>query len=457
MSGMPPSSPGDLRCLVTGASGYVGGRLVPELLDAGMRVRCMTRSRDRLRDQPWVDRVEIVEADAADPGAVEAALDGVDVTYYLIHSMGGGPRFEEADRAAARSFATVAKRAGLGRLIYLGGLAPQGQELSPHMRSRGEVGEILLGSGVPTTVLAAGVILGSGSASFEMLRYLSERLPVMVTPKWVTSLIQPIAIRDVLRYLLLAATQPPDMHGSFDIGGPQVLTYQEMMHRYAQIAGLGRRYVMRVPVLSLSLSSHWIGLVTPIPSGLARPLVESLRHDAVCKNHAIAEHIPDPPSGLLGFDEAVRLALVRVREAAVATRWSSASVPGAPSDLLHLRIGDAIDFWRVEELIPGRLLRLRAEMRLPGLAWLELRVEPDPPGARYSQRAVFHPRGLAGQAYWWSIKPFHGLVFGAMARNIVRAAAESGREPHPSDSPRMVSARSARHRPPGAARRRRTT
>jgi uncharacterized protein YbjT (DUF2867 family) len=489
-------------CLVTGATGYVGGRLVPELLDAGMRVRCMTRSRTRLRDQPWIDRVEVVEGDVSDPRAAAQALRGVDVAYYLIHSMSAGPRFEQADRAAATRFARAAGESGLSRLVYLGGLAPRGEELSPHMRSRAEVGEILLGSGVPTAVLRAAVIIGSGSASFEMLRYLTERLPVMVTPKWVSSKVQPIAIRDVLRYLVRAADLPPQVSRAFDIGGPDVLTYRDMMYRYAEVSGLGDRHVVQVPVLTPSLSSHWIGLVTPVPGTLARPLVESLRHDAVCGDHQIARYIPDPAAGLVGFDDAVRLALQRVREAVLATRWSSGSLPGAPSDPLptdpdwaggslytdyrerhttapagalwatveaiggetgwyslpsawearglidrvfggvglrrgrrdprHLRVGDAVDFWRVEELVPGRLLRLRAEMRLPGRAWLELRVDGDTPDTRYSQRALFHPHGLAGQAYWWSVKPFHGLVFGAMARNILRTTEEerpAGRSP----------------------------
>jgi uncharacterized protein YbjT (DUF2867 family) len=480
-------------CLVTGATGYVGGRLVPELLAAGLRVRCMTRSRDRLRDQPWADQVEIADADAADTSAVRRALEGVDVAYYLIHSMNGGPRFEDVDRTAALSFAAAVRGSGLRRLVYLGGLAPRGVELSPHMRSRQEVGAILSGSEVPTTVFAAGVIIGSGSASFEMLRYLTERLPVMITPRWVGNRVQPIAVRDVLRYLVHAAGLPPEVSGTYDIGGPDVLSYRAMMRRYAEVADLPPRVVLTLPVLTPSLSSLWVGLVTPIPSALARPLVESVRHDAVCRGHAIAEHIPDPPEGLLGFDEAVKLALQRVQDAVVATRWSSASVAGAPSDPLpsdpswaggslytddreratsaspqelwntiegiggangwyslswawqvrglvdravggvglrrgrrdplRLRIGDAVDFWRVEEIEAGRLLRLRAEMRLPGLAWLELRVEDDPAGSRYRQRAVFHPHGLLGQLYWWSVRPFHGIVFGAMARNITRTAA----------------------------------
>ncbi|HTJ70398.1 MAG TPA: SDR family oxidoreductase [Actinospica sp.] len=480
-------------CLVTGATGYVGGRLVPRLLEAGYGVRCMTRSRANLRDQPWFDQVEVVEADAADPVATAEALDGVRSAYYLIHSMLGGPRFEEADRAAARNFAAQAAKAGVGRLVYLGGLAPtDGQTLSAHMRSRGEVGRILLDSGVPTVVLRAAVIIGSGSASFEMLRYLTERLPAMVTPKWVDSRVQPIAVRDVLRYLVAAADLDEDVTGSFDIGGPDVLTYRQMMQRYAAVAGLGQRRIIPVPVLSPRLSSHWVGLVTPIPGSLARPLIDSLRHDAVCRDRAVTTVIPDPPEGLIGFDDAVDLALRRVREAAVVTRWSSGSLPGAPSDPLptdpswsggslytdlrlritpappaavwhaieaiggetgwyslpvawqarglidrafggvglrrgrrdpvNLRVGDAVDFWRVEEVLPGRMLRLRAEMRLPGLAWLELGVAPVPDGSCYRQRAVFYPRGLAGQLYWWSIKPFHGLVFGAMARNLNRRA-----------------------------------
>jgi uncharacterized protein YbjT (DUF2867 family) len=524
-------APGRRLCLVTGATGYIGGRLVPRLLEAGMAVRCMTRSRARLRDQPWIDEVEVVEADAADPDGAAAALDGVHTAYYLIHSMLGGERFEEADRTAARVFAEQARRRGISRLVYLGGLAPAGDGpgLSPHMRSRAEVGRILLESGVPTAVLRAAVVIGSGSASFEMLRHLTERLPVMITPRWVERRVQPIAVRDVLRYLACAADLPPEVSGSFDIGGPEVLTYRSMMHRYAGIAGLGPRRVLRVPVLTPRLSSHWVGLVTPIPGALATPLIESLRHDAVCRDHAVARWIPDPPEGLTGFDDAVDLALRRIREAVVTTRWSSGSVPGAPSDPLptdpswaggslytdlrrrttdappeavwaaiesiggetgwyslpvawqarglidrvvggvglrrgrrdpnRLRVGDAVDFWRVEELVPGRLLRLRAEMRLPGLAWLELGVTRDDvtgdgvseggpardgathddlggakdggeEGAKdggggrtlYRQRAVFYPRGLAGQLYWFSLRPFHGLVFGSMARNLVHRA-----------------------------------
>ncbi|GHF82994.1 NAD(P)-dependent oxidoreductase [Kitasatospora xanthocidica] len=500
---MDERPPTGRHCLVTGATGYIGGRLVPELLAAGHRVRCLARDPGRLRDQPWRAGVEAVTGDVTRPGTLAGAFDGVDVAYYLVHSLGTGPHFDTTDRHAARAFARAAAAAGVARIVYLSGLLPAGvpePELSAHLRSRAEVGRVLRSTGVPTTELRAAVIIGSGSASFEMLRYLTERLPVMVTPRWVDTRIQPIAVRDVLAYLVGAAGLPPQADRPFDIGGPDVLTYRLMMHRYAEAAGLHRRLILPVPVLTPALSSHWVGLVTPVPGPLARPLVESLRHEVVCHEHDIARWIPDPPGGLTGFDRAVELALRRVRDARVDTRWSSASLPGAPSDPLptdpdwaggslyqdlrerhvaadpaalwrvvegiggdngwyslpfawalrgtldrlaggvglrrgrrdrhRLRVGDALDFWRVEEIEPGRLLRLRAEMRLPGLAWLELRVAPDGDGgARYRQRALFHPHGLAGHAYWWAMAPFHGPVFGAMARNITDRARRPGPPP----------------------------
>jgi uncharacterized protein YbjT (DUF2867 family) len=498
---MPAPADAPLTCLVTGATGYIGGRLVPELLDAGHRVRVMTRSPERLRDHPWADRVEMARADASDAGHVAAACAGADVVYYLIHALGSGPAFEATDRHTAAVMARAAREAGVGRLVYLGALEPEGEELSPHLRSRIEVAEILLGSGVPTAVLRAAVVLGSGSASFEMLRHLTERLPVMVTPRWVHSRIQPIAVRDVLRYLVGCALLPPSVHRSFDVGGPDVMNYADMMQRYAAVAGLPRRRILPVPFFTPSLSSHWVGLITPVPAGIARPLVESLRNTVICREHDIARYVPDPPGGLLGFDEAVRLAVERVKDSAVATRWASASVHGAPSDPLptdpdwaggslyvdertrttsapaeavwsvvegiggeagwysfplawrvrgrldrlaggvglrrgrrdpwRLYVGDALDFWRVEEREQGRLLRLRAEMRLPGLAWLEFHVEHDAGGGAtvLRQRATFAPRGLAGHLYWWAIAAFHGIVFGGMARGIVRAAEQA--EPAP--------------------------
>ncbi|WUH89117.1 SDR family oxidoreductase [Streptomyces sp. NBC_00433] len=491
-----------LRCLVTGATGYIGGRLVPELLDAGHEVRCLARTPVKLRDHPWVGRTEVVAGDVTDEASVGDALRGIDVAYYLVHALGTGADFERTDRTAARVFGEQARAAGVRRIVYLGGLTPRGvpaSDLSPHLRSRAEVGRILLESGVPATVLRAAVIIGSGSASFEMLRYLTERLPVMVTPSWVRTRMQPIAVRDVLRYLVGSATMPSDVSRAFDIGGPDVVTYRELMRRYAEVAGLPRRVIVSVPVLTPRLSSHWIGLVTPVPASVAKPLAESLRHEVVCDEHDIAGFVPDPPGAPIGVDAALTLALRRVRDAQVSTRWSSAAVPGAPSDPLptdpdwsggslytdrrqtvvdaspadlwrviegiggehgwysfplawavrglldrmvggvglrrgrrdaaRLRVGDSLDFWRVEEIDRGRLLRLRAEMRLPGLAWLEMSADRDPAGrTRYRQRALFHPRGLLGHAYWWAISPFHASVFGGMARNIAQAAARTGTE-----------------------------
>src|SRR5690242_11022305 len=289
-----------MRCLVTGATGYIGGRLAPRLLDEGHEVRCLSRSAARLRDVPWAGRVEVVEGDLTDPGSLRDALDGIEVAYFLVHSLGRRD-FEERDRAAAGNFAQACRAAGVQRIIYLGGPEPPpGDRPSPHLRSRAEVARILLGSGVPTAVLRAPVIIGSGSASFEMLRYLTERLPVMVTPRWVRNRIQPIAVRDVLRYLIVAARMPRSVNRAFDIGGPDVLTYAEMMQRYAKVAGLRRRVVVPLKPLSPWLSAHWVGVVTPVPNAIARPLVASLIHEAVAHENDIAEFSPEPP---LGFDE----------------------------------------------------------------------------------------------------------------------------------------------------------
>jgi uncharacterized protein YbjT (DUF2867 family) len=487
------------HCLVTGASGYIGGRLVPELLSAGHRVRCMARDAGQLRDRAWAGDVEIAQADVLDEAALTSALKGIEVAYYLIHSLGTAPGFEERDAAAATTFAQAAAAAGVRRVVYLGGIFPRDDgELSPHLRSRQQVGDILLAGQVPAVVLQAAVIIGSGSASFEMLRYLTERLPVMITPRWVRTLIQPIAVTDVLRYLVGWAGIEASVNRRFDIGGPDVLSYAGMMRAYARVAGLSKRLILPVPLLTPQLSSLWVGLVTPVPAGLARPLVESLRNRVVCAEHDIASYIPDPPYGLISLDQALALGLRHVRTGEVATRWSAAAsdeqagelLPSDPlrtdpawsggslyvdervrrvhasSDALwhtiegiggergwysfpvawgmrglidrlaggsglrrgrrdpdRLETGDPLDFWRVEAIEPGRLLRLRAEMKLPGRAWLEFSIRRDPAGGTiYRQRAIFRPVGLIGQAYWLLLRPFHGIIFGSMLRNIAATA-----------------------------------
>jgi uncharacterized protein YbjT (DUF2867 family)/tryptophan-rich sensory protein len=305
MTGSADALPGS--ALVTGATGYIGSQLVPELLARGWQVRILTRSASRVETKPWAGDVDIVEGNADSVADLERALDGVDVAYYLLHSMEGRGDFVARDREIAATFASAAKAAGTGRLVYLGGLHPQG-ELSRHLASRVEVGEILLASGVPTVVLQAGVVLGDGSASFDMLRHLTERLPAMIAPKWLRNRIQPIAIRDVVHYLAGAATLPPEVNETFDIGGPEVLTYADMMKRYAEICGLGRRPIVTLPLLTPSLASHWVGLVTPVLAGVARPLVGSLIHDAVCDDDKVLDALGEPPGGRTPFELAVERA-----------------------------------------------------------------------------------------------------------------------------------------------------
>jgi uncharacterized protein YbjT (DUF2867 family) len=484
-------------CLVTGSTGYLGGRLVPALLNAGYRVRCLVRDPTKLHGVPWADRVELVTGNVLDPESSAAACEGVDILYYLVHSL-TQRGFASVDRRAALVTAEAARSAGVGRIVYLGGLHPDvaQTELSDHLGSRAEVGETFLRSGVPTVVLQAAVIIGSGSASFEMLRYLTERLPVMVTPAWVRNQVQPIAVRDVLHYLVAAADLPAGTNRSFDIGGPAVLSYQEMMQRYAAVAGLPRRRMLAVGVLTPRLSSHWINIVTPVPRSIGAPLIESLVHDAVRSEHDIDQLIDPPKGGPTGYEKSIQLALAKIGRGEVETRWSDASSAEGPADPLpsdpewsggkayvdvrerdtsaspdrlwriiegiggehgwysfplawaargwmdrlsggvglrrgrrnpnELRVGDALDWWRVEALEEGTLLRLRAEMKVPGQAWLELGVRRgDTESAVYHQRAVFLPRGLAGHLYWWGVAPFHGIVFGGMARNIT-GAAETG-------------------------------
>lgn len=491
--GTPP------RALVIGATGYIGGRLVPRLLAAGYAVRVLAREPARVAAFSWGERVETFAGDATDAAAVADAMAGVDVLFYLVHSMAAGSGFADADRRAAETVAGAAREAGVRRIVYLGGLHPAGAPLSPHLRSRVEVGEVLLGSGVPTLVLQAGVVIGSGSASFEMVRHLTEVLPYMPAPRWVRNRIQPIAVRDVLHYLLGAARVSPDVNRAVDIGGPDVLRYGQMMNGYAVEAGLHQRPIAALPVLTPRLASLWVNLVTPIPASLARPLVESLQNECVMKDHDVDDLIPRPADGLTPYRQAVRMALGRVETDTVETSWADGEVLGVPSDPLpndpewagkvvftdartahtsapvealwrviegiggengwysspvlwairgwmdrlvggiglargrrsreRLGVGDALDFWRVEAIEPGRMLRLRAEMKVPGLAWLELRATPEGDGSRYDQRAVFFPRGLAGRLYWLAVLPFHGFVFAGMANRIAAAAQAASDEP----------------------------
>jgi uncharacterized protein YbjT (DUF2867 family) len=482
-----------LRVLVTGATGYIGGRLAPRLVEAGHRVRAMARNPDKVSDVPWAPDVEIVRGDLTDPDSLDNACRDIDVIYYLVHSMGGRGEFIESERRGAENLAAAAARAGVGRIVYLGGLHSDSDRLSTHLRSRTQVGDILMNSGVPTLVLQAGVVIGSGSASFEMIRHLTNRLPVMTTPRWVNNRIQPIAVRDVLYYLLAAATATLPRSRTYDIGGPDVLRYGEMMQIYAEVAGLARRRILVLPILTPKLAGLWVGLVTPVPPRIGRALIESLSTDAVVTERDIDAIIPPPPGGTTRYRDAVALALRRIRNGEVETTWANASLIGAPADPLPsdpswageavytddrsvdchaaveqvwqvvegvggengwysfplawtvrgwldkltggvglsrgrrnpqiLHTGDALDFWRVERIERPELLRLRAEMRTPGGAWLEWHVESRGSQlTRLHQRAIFFPRGLAGRLYWYSLMPFHGIIFTGMLNNIAVTA-----------------------------------
>jgi len=299
----------EVRCLVTGATGYIGGRLAPRLLDRGLAVRAMARNLDKLDRLPWRDRAEVARGDLGDPDSLTTAFDGIDVVYYLVHSMGTSSDFVAEEARSARNVVAAARRSGVKRLVYLSGLHPPGAELSPHLRSRTAVGDILLESGIESVVLQAGIVIGSGSASFEMIRHLTNRLPAMTTPKWVHNRIQPIAVDDVLHYLIEAATARVPASRTWDIGGPDVLEYGEAMQVYAEAAGLRRRLIVVLPWLTPTIASWWVGLVTPIPGALARPLVESLECDAVMANHDIDAVIAPPAGGLTGYRDAVAHAL----------------------------------------------------------------------------------------------------------------------------------------------------
>lgn len=483
-----------MRVAVTGATGYVGGRLVPRLLSEGIEVVCIVRNPAKLDDRPWREQVTVRQGDLLVSEDLADSLEGCDLAYYLVHSMGSADDFETLDQEAARRFALAAEVAGVGRIVYLGGLGSDTEELSSHLASRHDVGETLASAGVPLTEFRAAVIIGSGSVSFEMLRHLTEVLPVMTTPKWVRTRCQPIAIRDVLAYLVGACEENTTGHNIVEIGGPDVLTYQEMMQTYARAAGLPRRVIVPVPVLSPGLSSLWIGLVTPLPVGVARPLVDSLRNEVVVRDDEASRRFEVDP---LPFAEAVGLAAENADGLRAPTRWTDAEnrparpMPQDPSwsggtvfedrqerfadasasDLFDvfsrvggdtgyfgyrwawrirgiidtlvggvglrrgrrhptdLHEGDAVDFWRVTDVVPGERLELVAEMKLPGEAWLLWTATDTPEGAMLTQTAFFLPRGLLGRMYWFALLPFHGPIFRGMLSEIVdRAESVSTRE-----------------------------
>jgi len=477
--------------LVTGATGYIGGRLVSRLLDAGYRVRCLARDPARLQGRPWLSQIEVISGDCLRPETLGGAMVDVTAAFYLVHSMAGGRDFEQRDLLAARSFSRAAKSAGVRRIIYLGGLGDPTADLSEHLRSRQETGVALREFGIPVTEFRAAVIVGSGSLLFEIIRYLTERLPVMICPRWLYTRAQPIAVRNVLDYLVAALALPESAGLVIEIGGAGVLTYGDMLRGYARARGL-KRWLIPVPVLTPRLSSYWVHLVTPVPAAIARPLIQGLRNDVIVRDDTAQRLFPDIKP--LSYDSAVRLALAKLELGQVETAWTDAvassqgdvtpvklatqegmilerrqrlvhasaeAVFGAFStlggatgwlymgwawqargvidrlfggvglrrgrrDARELRPGDAVDFWRVEAVEPDRLLRLRAEMKVPGRAWLEFHVQPRGPGtAVLSQTAFFAPRGLPGLLYWYALCPFHALIFGGLVKRIAQRAAST--------------------------------
>ncbi len=480
---------------MTGASGYVGGRLVRALVEDDRNVRVFLRDKTKIQGQPWAHEVEIFEGNANSYDDLNSALIGIHTAYYLLHSINLGPDFDKIEAQMARNFARAAQAQGVSQIVYLGGIAND-SKTSKHLASRAQAGSELASTDVAVMELRAGIVIGSGSASFEMLRHLTHRLPIMTTPKWVTNRTQPIAVRDVLWYLRKSAALTKPVSAIFDIGGPEVLTYADMMQKFAKISGLPKRWIIKVPVLTPKLSSLWIGLVTPVPTALARPLVGSLISEVVADPaRSIDALIPPPPEGLLNVESAIRLALSRISEHSVETRWSDAGVATAPwqkaqgdpdwagetilrdhremfsdipaqriwkeiesiggengwygADWLwwlrglldrffggvglrrgrrdpdHLRVGESLDFWRVEAIESGRVLRLYAEMILPGKAWLEFRLDEVDGRTRITQEATFAPRGLGGQLYWYIVLPFHSFIFPTMMKNILKKSAKN--------------------------------
>lgn len=470
--------------LLTGATGYVGGRLLTALLGAGHRVRCLARRPEVLRSRLG-GAVEVLQGDVLNEETLPAAMEGIYTAYYLVHSMMRGARFEAEDRRAAANFAQAARRAGVRRIIYLGGLTSTEGGLSPHLRSRLEVGDELRSYGVPVLEFRASIIIGSGSLSFELIRALAERLPVMITPRWVRTPAQPIAIEDVIQYLVLGLTAPDRHHSIYEIGGADVVSYGELILEYARQRGLGR-VLLPVPFLTPRLSSLWLGLVTPIYARVGRQLIEGVRNPSVVRDPAALEAFPVRP---MGVRQAIQRALRNEDREFAETRWSDAlatahaypsraglrvgtrfvdsrtaqlPLPASQAfapirriggqtgwyyanwlwrirgwlDLLaggadlrrgrrdpeQLRPGDALDFWRVEAYEPDRRLRLAAEMKLPGRAWLEFEALPGSSGTILRQTAVFDAVGLTGLAYWWLVYPLHALVFRGMLRRIAREA-----------------------------------
>ena len=416
---------------VTGATGYVGGRLVPRLLEAGYRVRCIVREPRKLAERPWRSHagVSVEQGDLGDVASLARQLAGCSAAYYLVHSMeSSGHEYAERDRTLAANFASAAAAAGVGRIVCLGGLGELGSGLSEHLSSRREVERVLAAPGVPLTVFRAAMIIGSGSASFEILRYLVERLPVMVTPSWVKTESQPVAIADVLHWLVRCLSVPETAGKTLEIGGPDVLPYRELMQIMAEELGLRPRVIVPLPVLTPRLSSGWISLVTPVSYRIARPLAEGLRNRVVVTNDLTQRLMPHRA---LSVREAIRRALERTRTNAVDTRWSVAGTvagdPGLRRGRRHpkrVEFGEALDFWRVIGVEQGRSLALLAEMRLPGTATLNFDIAPaaDGSGSALTMTARFRPKGILGILYWYAVLPLHNVVFGGMLRGIKRAA-----------------------------------